>query len=174
MKNPPHSKYARIERERRFLLREFPAGAAPVRIRRLTDRYIAGTSLRLREQTEDGCAPVYKLTQKIPMPDGGSQGSITTIYLTADEFRLLAQLPANVLCKTRHSIPPFGIDVFEGPLQGLIMAEAEFESEEEAAALPPPPFLFREVTSDPRFTGGSLACATPAELASWLAECGAA
>ena len=169
MRSPPQSKYARIERERRFLVQQFPAGVAPVRTRRLVDRYIAGTSLRLREELEEGSAPVYKLTQKIALT--AEQGWITTIYLTDAEYSLFTQLPAGVLRKTRYSVPPFGIDVFEGTLQGLVMAEAEFGSDAEAAALPIPPFLFREVTSDPRFTGGSLACASPSELAAWLAEC---
>jgi hypothetical protein len=46
----PSSKYALVERERRFLLAQFPGAASVVRIRRITDRYIDGTSLRLREQ----------------------------------------------------------------------------------------------------------------------------
>ncbi|MGP0076379.1 MAG: hypothetical protein ACLPWF_31070 [Bryobacteraceae bacterium] len=41
------SKYARIERERRFLLDRFPVAASVVGIRRITDRYIDGTGLRL-------------------------------------------------------------------------------------------------------------------------------
>src|SRR5512135_1396301 len=132
----PH-KYARLERERRFLIHQLPQDANVVQIRRIMDSYIEGTTLRLREQSEDGRDPVFKLTQKIPLPAKGSQqGFITTIYLTQDEFRVLAQIPSKKLDKTRYSIPPFGFDVFEGPLQGLIMAEAEFDSEEAAAALP--------------------------------------
>lgn len=57
-------KYARIERERRFLLDRFPS-ADVVRIRHITDRYIDGTCLRLREQTDDSGPAVFKLTQKI-------------------------------------------------------------------------------------------------------------
>ena len=124
-------KYARIERERRFLLDRFPAGARSVRIRRILDRYIEGTALRLRKQSDDGAPDVFKLTQKIPGRAGGSQqGLITSMYLTNDEFSLLAQLPAADLIKTRYSVPPFGIDVFEGGLEGLILAEAEFDSPE--------------------------------------------
>jgi hypothetical protein len=39
-------KYAKIERERRCLLSQFPSNASVVRIRRITDRYIDGTALR--------------------------------------------------------------------------------------------------------------------------------
>ena len=48
----PH-KYARIERERRFLIDRFP-GDDVVQLRQITDRYIDGTHLRLREQIDDG------------------------------------------------------------------------------------------------------------------------
>lgn len=64
-----------------------------------------------------------------------------------------------------------GIDVFEKELAGLIMAEAEFRSAEEAAAFEPPPFLLQEVTSNPRFTGASLADATREELIRYLPDC---
>ena len=41
-------KYARIERERRFLLAEPPAAGAVTESRRIIDRYLPGTRLRLR------------------------------------------------------------------------------------------------------------------------------
>jgi hypothetical protein len=69
---PPEHKYGRIERERRFLLDQFPNHVNAVRVRRITDRYIDGTTLRLREQSEDGGPTMFKLTQ-IPL---SSQESI--------------------------------------------------------------------------------------------------
>jgi CYTH domain-containing protein len=81
----------------------------------------------------------------------------TLKYLTRAEFEVLAELPANELRKTRYSVPPFGIDVFEGPLDGLVLAEAEFDSEEAASALTLPSYIVREVSDDPRYTGGFLA-----------------
>jgi hypothetical protein len=45
--------YDRVERERRFLLDHFPGDVDVARARRITDRYIDGTTLRLREQRED-------------------------------------------------------------------------------------------------------------------------
>src|SRR5437764_8936109 len=112
----PRHKYARVERERRFLVNRFPSTEV-VRIRHITDRYIDGALLRLREQTDDGGPAIFKLTQKIPArANGAQQGLITSIYLTEGEFRLLARLPAKTLRKVRYSEPPFGIDVFEGTL----------------------------------------------------------
>lgn len=154
---PSYRKYARIERERRFLLERFPADAKVHRTRYIRDYYIEGTTLRLREQRDDNDGPLFKLTQKIPAPDSGAQqGWITSLYLKEEEFRLLLQLPSAKLDKIRYSVPPFGIDVFEGPLQGLILAEAEFDSASSADALKLPAFIQREVTADPRFAGGEL------------------
>jgi CYTH domain-containing protein len=167
----PH-KYVRIERERRFLLDRFPS-ADVVRVRHITDRYIDGAFLRLREQTDDGGPAIFKLTQKVPArASGGQQGFITNMYLTEEEFRVLAQLPAKSLCKARYSVPPFGIDVFEGALRGLQLAEAEFDSAEEADALIVPSFILHEVTDDDRFTGGRLVCASRQDVERWLAEYG--
>jgi CYTH domain-containing protein len=166
-------KYARIERERRFLVARFPTDATVVRIRRITDHYIEGSRLRLREQRDDDAPPVFKLTQKIPAPAAGAQqGDITTMYLSEEEFRLLAQVPARVLQKTRYSMPPFGIDVFADTLLGLLLAEAEFDSPAAADALTLPPFIAAEVTADPRFAGGRLVRAARSELLAWLSDYG--
>ena len=168
---PPHE-YARIERERRFLLDRFP-GAAVVRVRHITDRYIDGTRLRLRHQSDDGGPATFKLTQKVPAPANRTQQAlITSIYLTPDEFRLLDQLPGKILRKVRYSVPPFGIDVFEGALQGLRLAEAEFDSAADADSLVVPDFILHEVTGDQRFTGGRLVCASRPSVEKWLAEYG--
>jgi CYTH domain-containing protein len=169
----PGLKYARIERERRFLLDQFPKNVHIVRTRRITDSYLDGTALRLRKQSEDGGPTTFKLTQKIPeRAQGGQQGFITTLYLTEDEFRILAQLSGNKLSKTRYSAPPFGIDVFEGSLEGLLLAEAEFDSAAAADALMLPPFISREVSADDRFTGGRLVCASRQDIKIWLLEYG--
>lgn len=165
--------YARIECERRFLLARFPVGASATRVRRITDRYIENTTLRLRQIDEGGRASVFKLTQKLPESrDGIRRGLITSMHLTEAEFGLLTGLPAKTLIKARHSLPPFGVDVFEGHLQGLIMAEAEFDSVAEASSLEIPAYIAHEVTGDERFTGGRLVAASAEDVRSWLAEYG--
>jgi CYTH domain-containing protein len=155
------------------LIEQFPVDADVVRIRRIKDRYIDGTMLRLREQKDDGGEVVFKLTQKVPARTGGSQqGLITNMYLTESEFRLLAQLPARALSKTRYSVPPFGIDVFEGTLEGLLLAEAEFDTADQADALTIPPFILQEVTDDERFTGGRLVRSSREDIQKLLLEYG--
>jgi len=166
-------KYARIERERRFLLAGPPPPAVTAR-RRITDRYLPGTRLRLRRiDYPDSGECEFKFTQKVPAGQPGFiQGLITNTYLSAAEYELLASLPAAVLSKTRLSVPPLSIDVFEPPLHGLIMADIEFSTDSEAQAFLPPPAAIAEVADDPRFTGGSLVRARRDDLLAWLAEYG--
>ena len=164
-------KYARIERERRFLLDRVPPGLDVAHARRIADRYIEGTRLRLRELRNTDGHTEYKLTQKIPARgSGGQRGFITTMYLSEDEFRALAVLPAKTLFKTRFSLAPFGIDVFEGDLNGLVLAEAEFESEEAVESLAIPSSRWREVSDDERFTGGELVSVSREDLRASVAE----
>jgi CYTH domain-containing protein len=165
-------KYARVEIERRFLLAGVPDGEV-LRTVDIEDRYLDGTRLRLRRQAQRGGPVVFKLTQKLPRPGAdGEQGSITTIYVGEAEHALLATLPAAHLRKTRMSIAPYGVDGFAGPLEGLVLAEAEFESVDAARALVPAAFCVAEVSADPRFTGGTLARAARAEVAASAAEYG--
>ncbi|WP_067480100.1 hypothetical protein [Nocardia amamiensis] len=170
---PQPGKYARIERERRFLLADLPIDPAPIAIRTITDRYWPETTLRLRHIADQNGSHQYKLTQKIPASRPGPvQGTITNTYLTAAEFRLFAALPGNMLTKTRYSIPPFGIDVFASRLAGLILAEIEFTNDDDILTFTPPTYAIAEVTDNPRFTGGHLATTSRDELAALLADFG--
>jgi CYTH domain-containing protein len=165
--------YAKPERERRFLLAELPAGEI-AKTAHLTDRYFSGTRLRLRHMVEtrgDATRTYCKLTQKIPGQDGGP-GLLSTTYLNAEEFALLSALPGSVLRKTRYSIPPFGVDVFDAPLRGLVLAECEFDDDATMQAFMPPVWALAEVTFDSRFTGGQLAVMSPGELPQLLSSFG--
>jgi CYTH domain-containing protein len=166
-------KYARTEIERRFLLAGVPDGAEVLESVDIEDRYLDGTRLRLRRQVLRGGSTVLKLTQKLAAPgEHGEQGVLTTIYLSEDEHAALATLPAATLRKTRLSIAPYGIDVFAAPLDGLVLAEVEFSSLDEAAAFRPATFCIAEVNADRRFTGGSLVRASRDEVAGWAGEYG--
>jgi CYTH domain-containing protein len=167
-------KYARVERERRFLMTGPPAPASVTVTRLIRDRYLEGTRLRLRRTAYPNLnSREYKLTQKAPVDRPGAvQGLITNTCLSRAEYDLLASLPAAELSKTRSSVPPLGVDVFEGPLEGLVLGEAEFEDDVEALAFVPPAECAAEVTDDARFTGGRLVRASRRELSEWLAEYG--
>ncbi len=169
------SRYARTEIERRFLLDGVPDGAEVLKSVDIEDRYIDGARMRLRRQVERDGPTVLKLTQKLPAPKAhGEQGALTTFYLSEPEHATLAALPAATLRKTRLSIAPYGIDVFAAPLDGLFLAEIEFDSIDAAAAFRPAAFCQAEVSADRRFTGGSLVRAARDDVAAWAAEYGVA
>jgi CYTH domain-containing protein len=160
------SKYSRVEREQRWLLRSVPVGArGPAEI---LDRYLTGTTLRLRQVTSADGEVVRKLGQKVrDDPRSPSRVQMTNIYLQPHEHALLAALPGAELRKTRRHIDAggraFAIDELHGPLEGLILAEVELEAGEPDRTQPS--FAFLEVTEDDRFSGGRLAHATDADIA---------
>jgi CYTH domain-containing protein len=163
-------RYARLELERRFLLSTVPGESA--RRLRLWDRYIHGTRLRLRRQQSDDGTVFHKLTQKVPRPDG-RPGLVTTMYLDEAEYRAMAALPADALRKVRLSVPPFAVDLFGGPLAGLVIGEVEFDQEAARDAYrPPPDVVVREITGDRRLTCAALAGSDAARIAQALGAAG--
>jgi adenylate cyclase len=75
--------------------------------------------------------------------------------------RLWALTEGRRLRKRRHVIPHEGrrieVDVYDGELEGLVVAEIEFPSEEEAKGFEPPHWLGEEVTGDHRYMNETLA-----------------
>jgi CYTH domain-containing protein len=167
-REPGRGRYARAERERRFLVRDSaPAGEAP---RLIEDRYLEGLRLRLRRVTADGRA-VHKLTQKVRVDEGDpSEVLLTNVYLSVVEYDRLLLLPGQDVVKTRTVVPAgglaFALDEFHGRLQGLRLAEVEVP--DLAAPVDLPEWLASEVTRDDRFSGGRLAATDEAQLRALL------
>jgi len=160
---PADSKYARIERERRYLLQDLPEGLTRASPHvQITDNYITGTRLRLRKVRKPETNKwTVKLTQKFaPDSEDYSRTIITNIYLNALEVEMLAVSDANEIRKNRYPFEfegrQFSVDMFLGDLFGLVLAEVSFETDEELRNYPPPPFVIAEVTSNELFTGGKL------------------
>jgi len=155
----PKLKYAWVERERRWLCDRPPAELVE-RAELICDLYVTGTRLRLREATPlGGGEPMRRLARKADVD--ASTRLLTSLYLQPEEYRLFEGLPGRRLTKTRHHLTSMAgvamsVDVFEGELTGLILAEAEFDDDETMAAFQPPAFLGREVTEDARYCGGRL------------------
>ena len=159
----PESKYARVERERRYLLQDLPEGLTRADPHvQITDNYITGTRLRLRKVRDPRTNKwTVKFTQKFaPNPADFSRTVITNTYLNAAEYQVLSVFEANEIRKNRYPFEwegrKFTIDMFLGNLFGLVLAEVSFESEAELAGFPQPPFAMAEVTNNELFTGGEL------------------
>jgi len=156
-------KYERVERERRFLLRALPPGLELTdEHAQITDNYITGTRLRLRKSRWPATNEwTLKLTQKhAPASPDFSRTLITSIYLNEYEYETLSVFEANELRKNRypyeHEGRRYSVDVFLGPLRGLILAETDFDTDEEMDAFRLPPFAAAEVTREELFTGARL------------------
>ena len=170
-------KYACLELERRFLLRELPSDLAEqANGWFIVDRYIVDTRLRLRRMIEmESGQIVFKFGQKYRAPSqGGAETTLTNMYLDEKEYDGLSKLEAREVVKRRYRYVKdgleYGVDVFEGELRGLILAEIECETEPECERLQTPSFALREVTDDIFFSGGFLAKLTRAEYEAGLAK----
>lgn len=167
----PDSKYARVERERRYLLNDFPKTMSRTDYHlQITDNYITGTRLRIRKVRDpDTNKWIVKFTQKFaPDPADLSRTMITNIYLNAIEAETLSVFEANEIRKNRYPFPfegrEFSIDMFLGDLFGLVMAEVSFETDEELDNFPMPRFAIAEVTNNEIFSGGKLSELTFADI----------
>ncbi len=163
---PLTRKYARVERERRFLLAALPAGLEGAPFQRLRDCFVGGTHLRLRQvESPEGEIVVVKLGQKIvdlEAPDDPRRRQMTTIYLPPDEAAALP-LEGPRAVKRRYHLPEQGwtfcVDLWEAPASaaGLILAEVECPSDAELDAIVLPAWAEREVTEDAAYSSIRLA-----------------
>ena len=147
-----------MEIERKFLIKELPdlgqykyveieqgylSTSPVVRIRRKNDDYILtykGSGLMAREEIEAA--------------------------LTKEAYEhLLKKIDGYPITKRRYLIPldPYTIelDVFAGHMDGLIMAEVEFPSEEAANNFTPPEWFGDDVTSDRRYHNSNMVFGNP-------------
>ena len=167
----PDSKYARVERERRYLLPDLPEGLTRADHHlQITDNYITGTRLRIRKVRDPRTNRwVVKFTQKFaPNPEDLSRTMITNTYLNAIEANTLAVFEANEIRKNRYPFEfagrTFSVDMFLGDLFGLVLAEVSFDTDEELDSFPKPAFALAEVTNNEIFSGGKLSQLTFADI----------
>jgi CYTH domain-containing protein len=160
---PAESRYARIERERRYLLQDLPEGLTRAHHHlQITDNYITGTRLRIRKVRDPRTNKwTVKFTQKFaPNPEDLSRTLITNIYLDAQEAEVLSIFEANEIRKNRYPFEfegrSFSIDMFLGDLFGLVLAEVSFETDDGLDNFSRPPFALADVTNNQIFTGGKL------------------
>ncbi|HPF13589.1 MAG TPA: hypothetical protein P5218_02420 [Planctomycetota bacterium] len=164
---PQTRPYARIERERRFLVATFPEHLDPTAFERLHDLYIAGTSLRLRRiESPEGAVVQVKLGQKRPNPaepHNATHRQMTTCYLEPAEAAVLQALPGANSTKRRYAFQEQGrtfvLDVYEAPASavGILLAEVECDDDASLQTITLPPWAEREVTEEGAFSGARLA-----------------
>ena len=125
-----------MEIERKFLIDTLPENLSQYPFRQLEQGYLCTEPVvRIRRENDD-----YYLTYK-------SKGLMVreeyNLPLTKDAYEhLLPKVDGILISKKRYLIPlteklTIELDVFEGELAPLLLAEVEFETEEEARACMP-------------------------------------
>ena len=139
-----------MEIERKYLLKELP-DLENYESHKIEQAYLCtGPVVRVRREDEQ-----YYMTYK----GGGMMAREEyNLPLTKESYEhLKAKADGNVISKTRYLIPlevqglVAEVDVFEAPFAPLILAEVEFESEEQANAFVPPAWFGEDVTFDGRY-----------------------
>jgi len=145
-----------MEVERKFLVPD-PRGLAEARSDEIEQGYLAvgsDSEVRVRRKGER-----LLLTAK---RGSGLSRQEAEVEIDRAGFDELWPLTEGRRLRKRRYVLPHGelkieVDVYEGDLEGLVVAEIEFGSEEEAKAFEPPGWLGEEVTGDHRYMNETLA-----------------
>jgi adenylate cyclase len=145
------------EIERKFAVEELPEEVRQSAGSTIRQGYLSIEPVETRIRSRDG---THELTLKSV---GGLRRTEVNLPLTAAQFDELWPLVERVIEKTRRVIDLDGydveVDVYTGKLEGLVVAEVEFSSEQDAANFTSPPWFGREVTDDGRYRNAALAIA---------------
>ncbi len=150
-----------IELEKTYLVKELPENLKECRSKEVLDIYIPEEkehpNLRVRKSGEH-----YEITKKEPVVKGdASKQKETTIIITEDEFDDLNKMPGKRVRKIRYFYEykemVSEIDVFQDDLGGLVVADFEFDNEEEKDRFEMPDFCLADVTQE-NFIAGGMVC----------------
>lgn len=149
------------EIERKFLVAD-PAAAFAAAVESsfiaqgyLSTRKEATVRLRLRNN---------RAYLTIKSPNRGAVRGEWEYEIPAEDARqMLSLCQTAVISKTRHIVPYEGhtweVDEFHGPLSPLVLAEVELAADNEPVVLPP--WLGKEVTTNPAYFNSTLAASLP-------------
>jgi len=156
------------EIELTFLAKTLPHGMVGSESREIIDLYFPENSLhpkiRLRKNGNK-----YELTKKqLLNTNDASMQEESTILLDVEEFLVLSQLEGKRIRKVRYFYScdrgVAEIDVFQDELEGLVLIDFEFSSEEELNSFEIPNFCLCDVTQEDFIAGGVLAGKTYAQI----------
>lgn len=135
-----------MEIERKYLVQTLPENLSSFPSRQIEQAYLC-TEPVVRIRRQDG---EYYLTYK---GKGLLSREEYNLPLTGEAYRhLLKKADGIVLSKRRYLIPlkekglTAELDVFQGAYEGLVLAEVEFPTLEEAQGFEPPAWFGRDVT----------------------------
>jgi CYTH domain-containing protein len=141
------------EIERKFVLDEAPRELASAPSQPVEQGYLAvgDDEVRVRRIGDRTVLTVKR--------GSGLKRTEAEAEISADAFAALWPLTeGRRVQKRRYTVDDvIEVDVYEGALAGLIVAEVEFDSEDASAAFEPPEWMGREVTGDGRYSNQRLA-----------------
>jgi CYTH domain-containing protein len=150
------------EFELTYLIKNLPEGFSNETIsKEILDIYLPANAvhaiLRVRKQGDK-----FEITKKTPVSGtDSSHQTENTIPLTKEEFDDLALLPGKRVHKIRYYYNDLGvdyeIDIFKGDLQGLVLVDIEFTSNETKSSFIPPDWILADVTQE-KFVAGGVLC----------------
>ncbi len=144
-----------MEIERKFLVRKLPEDLSEYPHKLYVQGYLSvDPVLRVRREGDE-----FVVTYK---GRGLMVREEYNLPLTEETFyHLLSKADGTIIQKTRYVIPDesgftIELDVFEKELAPLVLAEVEFESEEQAKAYEPPTWFGREVTGERAYQNSTM------------------
>ena len=146
------------EIERKFLVQTLPPDLHTYTSKKITQGYLAitedGAEIRLRKKEN-----VYFQTAK--SGQGLTRHEVET-ELNKNQFDMFWPLTEGKRVEKRRYEISYGnwiieLDIYEGQLEGLVTAEVEFKSQEDAEIFAPPVWMDQEVTQDDRYKNRNLA-----------------
>ena len=144
-----------MEIERKFLVKALPDKLSEYPSSLIEQAYLCGNPV-IRVRRDGG---KYYMTYK---GEGLIAREEYNLPLNAEAYvHLLSKSDGKVITKQRYRIP-FGrftieLDVFSGEYTGLIIAEVEFESLEEAKQFTPPDWFGEDVSENPAYHNSVMA-----------------
>lgn len=156
----------RRELHRTYLFEHLPEPMTPAdRHLQIFDNYIAGTRMRIRSvRVPETKAWTWILQQRFPVGADLAEWRVAEMYLNEEEHARFEHLEGREIRKNRYFHEEHGrsleLDVYLGPLWGLNIARAVFESVDEMRAFRAPSCAVLDVTGENFFTGENLVTKT--------------
>lgn len=153
-----------MEIERKYAIDNLPQNLSQYQYKKIEQGYLCNNpTIRIRKSNDDYIL-TYKSKIGIEKREEGSAifNNEVELPLTKKAYEeLLCKTNDNLIEKTRYLIPlddgrTVELDVFEGILAGLVIAEVEFPDEKTSNEFLPPTWFGKDLSSDRRFSNHNL------------------
>lgn len=158
-----------IEIERSYLAKRLPENLQAFPYKEIMDVYfdedIPRVALRVRKKGES-----YEITRKYSVSKETTSSQVEeTIKITKGGFEGISASPKGKKVRKLRYLYELEsntaeVDIFQDDLEGLVLVEVEFKSEEEMNTFVMPDFCLVDVTEEPGIEGGYLAGKSYADI----------